>query len=186
LILVIEAAIFSSEQPLSVSDLKDKLLVSYRVSTKRIREAIAELSVIYQERAIDLVEVASGYRFQVKADFVEEIVPLSQEKAPKYSRAILETLSLIAYKQPITRGEIEDIRGVSVSSHIIKSLMERQWIRVVGHKEVPGRPAMYATTKSFLDYFSLKSLSQLPELLPVEESAIVKGAKQDIMEKESS
>ncbi len=162
---VIEAGIFLSVRPLSIADMKEKLLVNYQVSSKQIKNCVEHLKLSYQDRGIELVEVASGYRFQIKAHLSEDISQLFQEKAPKYSRALLETLALIAYKQPITRGEIEDVRGVAVSSHIIKTLVERQWIKVVGNKEVPGRPAMYATTKQFLDYFALKSLAQLPELM---------------------
>lgn len=179
--LLIEAAIFSSDKPLSVAMLKEKLLIDYQVSTKHIRNALTMLALHYQERGIELVEVASGFRFQIREHFSADIQNLQQEKAPKYSRALLETLSLIAYKQPITRGEIEEIRGVAVSSQIIKTLIEREWIKIMAHKEVPGRPAMYATTKEFLDYFSLKSLSQLPDLIPMAESTIVNSAINDII-----
>ncbi len=179
--LLVEAAIFSSDKPLSISMIKDKLLIDYQVSTKHIRNALTMLALHYQGRGIELVEVASGFRFQVREHLSTDIQYLQQEKAPKYSRALLETLSLVAYKQPITRGEIEEIRGVAVSSHIIKTLIEREWIKIVAHKEVPGRPAMYATTKEFLDYFSLKSLSQLPELMPMAESTIVNHEINDIM-----
>ncbi|GLX79840.1 segregation and condensation protein B [Thalassotalea insulae] len=180
-IQLIEAAIFSASKPLSVKQLKEKLFVDFSVSNADIRQAIEQLTKVYQARGIELVEVASGFRFQVKSTLAKSIGEFQQERTVKYSRAILETLALVAYKQPITRGEIEDIRGVSVSSHIIKTLVEREWIKVVGHKEVPGRPAMYATTNAFLDYFSLTSLAQLPELMPMSESAIVTDAMQDII-----
>jgi segregation and condensation protein B len=127
-----------------------------------LKEVLAELILDYQARGVQLVEVASGYRFQSMDSLSPWLSKLWQEQAPRYSRAMLETLSLIAYRQPITRGEIEDVRGVSVSSHIMKSLSERGWIKVIGHKEVPGRPSLYATTKEFLNYFSLKSLADLP------------------------
>ena len=172
LIQLIEGAIFASTAPLSITKIKQQLLVDYSVSHQQVVDAIAELTKIYQNRAIQLVEVATGYRFQVIDAVAGEIAVLFQEKAPKYSRAILETLALIAYRQPITRGEIEDVRGVSVSSHLIKTLLERDWIKEVGHKEVPGRPALLATTKEFLDYFSLKSLAQLPQLMPLSESSL--------------
>ncbi len=178
---LIEAAIFSAQQPVSVAELNGKLLVSYQVQLSDIRAALARIKAHYQDRGVELVEVASGYRFQVNQQYIDDIEQFSEEKAPKYSRALLETLALIAYKQPITRSEIEDIRGVSVSSHIMKTLIERDWIKVLGQKEVPGRPSMYGTTATFLDYFSLKSLSQLPELVPISESAIVNSAKHDIM-----
>ncbi|GHE79200.1 SMC-Scp complex subunit ScpB [Thalassotalea profundi] len=172
LIKLIEGAIFASSSPLSLMKIKQQLLVEYTVSHQQVLNAIAEISLVYKDRAINLVEVASGYRFQVVDSIASDIAVLFQEKAPKYSRAILETLALIAYRQPITRGEIEDVRGVSVSSHLIKTLLERDWIKEVGHKEVPGRPALLATTKEFLDYFSLKSLAQLPQLMPLSESSL--------------
>ncbi|MDT0604562.1 SMC-Scp complex subunit ScpB [Thalassotalea castellviae] len=178
---LIEAAIFSSVKPLSVKDIKEKLLAHYEVSTPVIKQAITNIEKHYQSRGVYLVEVASGFQFQIKAEHNEDIARLTEEKPQKYSRALLETLALIAYKQPITRSEIEDVRGVAVSSQIIKTLIEREWIKVLGHKEVPGRPSMYGTTKAFLDYFSLKSLEQLPELIPIEESSIVNGTMQDIM-----
>ncbi len=121
------------------------------------------------DRGFELVEVASGYRFQVKQDISEWVAKLWEEKPPRYTRALLETLALIAYRQPITRGDIEEIRGVAVSSNITRTLLDREWIRVVGHRDVPGRPAMFATTKQFLDYFNLKSLEQLPPLSEIKE-----------------
>ncbi len=181
IVRLIEAAIFASSKPLSIKKLREKLLNNYQVSSKTIRQALSQLQQFYQHRGIELVEVASGFRFQVKAELADTIGQLQQERTVKYSRALLETLALVAYKQPITRGEIEDIRGVSVSSHIIKTLVEREWIKVIGHKEVPGRPAMYATTHVFLDYFGLTSLRQLPEIIPMSESATVNQAMQDIM-----
>ncbi|WP_201778304.1 SMC-Scp complex subunit ScpB [Thalassomonas viridans] len=167
LLSLVEAALFIADKPMSVPGLKQELLGDYRVSSKRIRQVLAQLTQDYQHRGIELVKVASGYRFQAVAELSEDLSALFKEKSPRYSRALLETLALIAYKQPITRGEIEEIRGVAVSSHIIKTLTERNWIKVVGHKEVPGRPALYATTNAFLDYFSLTSLAQLPELMPI-------------------
>jgi segregation and condensation protein B len=178
---VIEAAIFSSVKPLSLRELKTKLLVEYRVSMVDIKQALSTIEIYYKDRGIILVELASGFTFQIKPEHNQDIQLLSDDKPQKYSRAFLETLALIAYKQPITRGEIEDVRGVAVSSHIIKTLIERQWIKIVGQKEVPGRPSMYATTKIFLDYFSLKTLEQLPELKSMKESSIVNGVMQDIM-----
>ena len=118
----------------------------------------------YQERGITITEVASGFRMQVKAGMAERLEKLWEERPPRYSRALFETLALIAYRQPMTRGEIEEIRGVAVSTNIIRSLLEREWVRVVGHRDVPGRPAMFATTKIFLDYFGLKKLEDLPPL----------------------
>jgi segregation and condensation protein B len=129
-----------------------------------LREALAALQEDYELRGIALVEVAGGYRIQVRADMQTWVARLWEEKPARYSRALLETLALIAYRQPITRGEIEDVRGVSVSTSIIKTLQEREWVHVVGHRDVPGRPAMYGTTRQFLSYFGLKSLDGLPSL----------------------
>lgn len=159
---LIEAAIFVNESPLSVDKMRSTILSELVVSTRQLNKVLNELSLDYAPRGIKLVKVASGYRFQSDTGLGQLLSRLWQETVPKYSRAMLETLALIAYKQPITRGEIEDIRGVMVSSNIIRSLTERQWIKVVGHKEVPGKPSLLATTATFLDYFSLKSLSELP------------------------
>jgi segregation and condensation protein B len=159
---LIEAAIFVAEQPLSQEQMQLTVLDGLLVSKSMLKDTLTELKLDYQTRGIQLVAVASGYRFQSMDSLSFWLSKLWQEKAPRYSRAMLETLSLIAYRQPITRGEIEDVRGVSVSSQIMKTLSERGWIKIIGHKEVPGRPSLYATTKTFLDYFSLKSLSDLP------------------------
>lgn len=159
---LVEAAIFVADNPLTAEQLQSTVLEGLAVSKNALAEVLKELSLDYQARGIQLIEVSSGFRFQSADSLSPWLSKLWQEQAPRYSRAMLETLSLIAYRQPITRGEIEDVRGVSVSSQIIKSLSERGWIKVVGHKEVPGRPSLYATTKGFLDYFSLKSLSELP------------------------
>lgn len=166
LVELVEAAIFVADKPLSRKQLKETVLLDINVSDKRLRDALDTLSEHYQTRGVKLVEVGTGYRFQACASLSPWLSNLWQEKAPKYSRATLETLALIAYRQPITRGEIEQVRGVTVGSNIIKSLLERQWIKVVGYKEVPGKPALYATTRQFLDYFSLNGLDMLPELPP--------------------
>lgn len=162
---ILEAALLSAAQPLNLDRL-ERLFEGDTPAPDRqvILSALEELAQACESRCYELTEVASGYRLQVKADFAPWIHRLWEEKPPRYSRATLETLALIAYRQPITRGEIELVRGVSVSSHIIKGLQEREWIRVVGHREVPGRPALYATTRGFLDYFGLKSLDELPPL----------------------
>ncbi|WP_462174094.1 SMC-Scp complex subunit ScpB [Pseudoalteromonas xiamenensis] len=161
---LIEAAIFVAEKPVSKKMLKETVLSDIAASSERITSAIKALEIHYQTRGIRLVEVGSGYRFQACPSLSPWLAKLWQERAPKFSRATLETLALIAYRQPITRGEIEQVRGVAVSSHIMKSLLERDWIKIVGHKEVPGKPALYATTKQFLDYFSLTGLEALPKL----------------------
>ena len=160
----IEAALLAAGRPLSVEQLQglfDGRSVPERV---RIRQAISSLIDDYDGRGITIKEVASGFRIQVTADMAEQLQKLWEERPPRYSRALFETLALIAYRQPMTRGEIEEIRGVSVSTNIIRTLLEREWIRVVGHRDVPGRPAMFGTTKLFLDYFNLKKLDDLPPL----------------------
>ncbi|KGK00915.1 SMC-Scp complex subunit ScpB [Thalassotalea sp. ND16A] len=166
---LIEAMLFVAQRPLSVKNIQETMAEQVKLSKKRLLAMLQQLQKDYDARGVSLVEVASGYRFQAKDQYSNFIALLFKEKAPRYSRALLETLSLIAYRQPITRGEIEDIRGVAVSSYIIRTLQERDWIHVIGHKEVPGKPALFATTTEFLDYFSLKSLAQLPELLNVTE-----------------
>ena len=167
LVQIIEGAIMAAGKPLSVANLGDLFEEYERPDTTDIREALKEVGERCEGRGFELVEVASGFRFQVRQNLSTWVARLWHERPQKYSRALLETLSLIAYRQPITRGEIEEIRGVAVSSNIIKTMHEREWIRVVGHRDVPGRPAMYATTRQFLDYFSLKSLDQLPALAEI-------------------
>ncbi|MCA1931521.1 SMC-Scp complex subunit ScpB [Rheinheimera sp.] len=164
LLQLVEAAIFASEKPLSVNDLQSTVLESFDLSRKRLQQALSQLQQDYLGRGIQLIETASGFRFQTRADLSEYLALLWPERSPRYSRAVLETLALIAYRQPITRGEIEEVRGVTVSSQIMRTLLDRGWVKVVGHKEVPGRPGLYATTPTFLDYFGLKDLSDLPAL----------------------
>ncbi|AAV82577.1 SMC-Scp complex subunit ScpB [Idiomarina loihiensis] len=161
---LIEAALFAHPQPLSAEQLYQLLLNEGEASLAAIRQQLKELQSDYQERGIELVKVASGYRFQTRAELGQRLAGLWQEKPPRYSNALLETLALIVYRQPITRGEIEQIRGVSVSSQIMKTLQERGWVKVVGHKEVPGRPQLYASTNDFLDDFNLSDLSELPDI----------------------
>ena len=161
---LIEAAIFVSDQPISRERLKSTVLLDFAVSTQALNKVINELMLDYAPRGIVLQETATGLRFVSQDSLSQWLGRLWQETAPKYSRALLETLALIAYRQPITRGEIEQVRGVTVSSNIMKTLQEREWVAVVGHKEVPGRPALYATTKGFLDYFGMQTLSELPEV----------------------
>lgn len=167
---IIEGALLVSGKAISVSDVKNYFgeddIVPHITD---IRSAFKKLEKRYKARGIELKEVASGYRFQVSEQVAPYVIKQWEEKPQKYSRALLETLALIAYRQPITRGDIEDIRGVSVSSNIVRTLLEREWVRVVGHKDVPGRPALFATTSKFLDYFNLKSLTELPELSEVKD-----------------
>ncbi|MEI8668996.1 SMC-Scp complex subunit ScpB [Pseudoalteromonas sp. B131b] len=172
LVEIIEAAIFVADKPVSKRHLKDVVLIDLAISMARINGAIDTIQEHFQTRGIRLVEVGSGYRFQACSSLSPWLNNLWQERAPKYSRALLETLSLIAYRQPITRGEIEQVRGVTTGSNIIKTLLEREWVKVVGHKEVPGKPALYATTKQFLDYFSLTGLDNLPALPTEQQSKI--------------
>ena len=161
---ILEAALLAAGKPLSIDMCLSLFLESEQPSRDDIRAALDELKEDYQDRSIEIKQVASGYRIQVREDYSEWVSRLWTERPTRYTRALLETLSLIAYRQPITRGEIEDIRGVSVSSSIIKTLIEREWIKVLGYRDVPGKPAMYGTTKAFLDYFNLKALDELPPL----------------------
>ena len=161
---VLEALLLAADKPLTVERLSQVFDEHDGVDNKRIRDTLRQLQKSYDGRGYQLIEVASGFRFQVQQDYALWVSRLWQEKPQRYSRALLETLSIIAYQQPITRGEIEAIRGVGVSSPIIHTLLERSWVRGVGHKEVPGRPELFATTKEFLDHFNLKQLSDLPAL----------------------
>lgn len=160
----IEAALLAAGRPLNIDQLKGLFDGRMAPEKSEIREAIATLNDEYENRGIVVSEVASGFRMQVKSTMADRLEKLWEERPPRYSRALFETLALIAYRQPITRGDIEDIRGVSVSSNIIRQLLERDWVRAVGHRDVPGRPAMFGTTKGFLDYFGLKKLDDLPPL----------------------
>jgi len=161
---IVEAALLAAERPLEVEQLRELFEEFERPSAAEVRELLALLATDYQGRALELVEVASGWRAQVRSDYAAPVSRLWQERPTRYSRALLETLALIAYRQPITRAEIEEVRGVAVNPNIIRTLSERGWIRIVGHREVPGRPELLGTTREFLDYFGLKSLDQLPSL----------------------
>ena len=160
----VEAALLAAGRPLSVGHLQGLFDGRMAPEKSEIRQAITELNEEYEARGIVITEVASGLRVQVKAGMADQLHKLWEERPPRYSRALFETLALVAYRQPITRGEIEDVRGVSVSPNIIRTLLEREWVRVVGHRDVPGRPEMFGTTKGFLDYFGLKRLEDLPPL----------------------
>jgi len=162
---IVEAALLAEDTALNIDRLMQLFdLDSEKPTREQIKKAITLLQQECENRGVELKRVASGYRYQTCAEVQPWVARLWQEKPTRYSRALLETLSLIVYRQPITRGEIEEVRGVSVSSNIIKTLLERKWVSVVGHKEVPGRPALYGSTKQFLDYFNLKSLNELPTL----------------------
>ncbi len=172
---IVEAMVMVSDSPITAEKLC-QTIDELNVKPADIKEAIAELHNDYQDRGIELVEVASGYRFQAAAKYQPWFHRLLQEKPPKYSKALLETLAIIAYRQPVTRADVESIRGVAVSSSIIKTLLERDWIRVVGQRDVPGKPSIYATTKDFLDYFGLIALSELPPITEIKQlSDLVKS-----------
>jgi segregation and condensation protein B len=166
---IIEAALLASAQPMAVPQLASLLPEDHPDAEASVRAALEQLSAACAGRGVELVEVASGWRYQVKAEVHGWVSRMWTERKTRYTRATLETLALIAYRQPITRGEIEQVRGVAVSSNIIQALEEREWIRVVGHRDVPGRPALFGTTRTFLDYFGLKRLDQLPPLSELKE-----------------
>jgi segregation and condensation protein B len=163
---VLEAALLAAQEPLQVQEMKR--LFDQELGVDILRKLLEELRQEWQGRSVELVNLASGWRFQTRAEFQPYLERLLPDKAPRYSRAVMETLAIIAYRQPVTRGDIEDIRGVTVSTHIIQALETRGWIDTVGHRETPGRPALYATTRQFLDDLGLRSLQELP---PLEEIA---------------
>lgn len=166
--IIVEAALLAAARPLSINELDEVFALPEnpqpRPSRDEIRQALDALRAEYEGRGIELKQVGSGFRIQVIQDYEPWMARLWQEKPPRYTRALLETLAIIAYRQPITRGEIEEIRGVSVSANITRTLQEREWVKVVGHRDVPGKPALFGTTREFLDYFNLKSLDELPTL----------------------
>src|SRR5476651_992648 len=166
---VIEAALLAAGRPLGADELIGLFDERDGSNAEEVQAALEVLRHDYETRGIELVEVANGYRIQIRAGVAEPVSRLWQERPAKYSRALLETLALVAYRQPITRGEIEDIRGVAVNPNIIKTLLERGWVRVIGHRDVPGRPELLATTREFLDYFGLKCLDDLPTLSQLKE-----------------
>ena len=167
--MIIEGLLLATSRPLDLKEIAQIFDENERPDRKELKKIIEVIEADCSERGFALQEVASGYRFQVKQELSPWVGKLWDERPPRYTRALLEILALIAYKQPITRGDIEEIRGVSVSPNIIRTLIDREWVRVVGHRDVPGRPAMFATTKTFLDYFNLKSLQDLPPLSEIKE-----------------
>ncbi|MGK0269393.1 MAG: segregation and condensation protein B [Cocleimonas sp.] len=166
---VLEAILISADKPLAIEKLLGFFQEEDLVNRNDLKKALFDLQQSFTNQGFELIETASGYRFQTKEEYKQWVTQHWDEKPAKYSRALLETLALIVYRQPITRAEIEDIRGVAVSSHIIKTLQERDWIRIVGHKEVPGRPSLLGTTRHFLDYFNLKSLDEMPSLSEIQD-----------------
>ncbi len=182
---IVEALLFASDKPMTVTQLQQTFPELEQPELDTLQQAVDEITEDYVLRPIELKKVASGYRFQVKPELSFWVGRLFEEKPPKYSRALLETLAIIAYRQPVTRGDIEDIRGVAVSSNIVRTLLEREWIKVIAHKEVPGRPALYGTTKQFLDYFDLSSLHELPTLQEIKELDLSVASNQQLMQDQS-
>lgn len=164
---ILEALLLASGEPLSLATIASVFTDEEQPGNSKIGKALQELAAEYEERGLELKEVANGYRLQVRQEVNPWVSRLWEERPQRYSRALLETLALIAYRQPITRGDIEEVRGVSVRSTIIRTLQEREWIRVIGHRDVPGKPALFGTTKVFLDYFNLLSLDDLPSLAEI-------------------
>lgn len=167
--MVVEGLLLAAGRPLTLDNIIQVFSDDEKPDRDELKIVMQSIADECNDRGFELKEVASGYRFQVKQDLSEWVAKLWEERPPRYTRALLETLALIAYRQPITRGDIEEIRGVGVSSNIIRTLLDREWVRVVGHRDVPGRPAMFATTKGFLDYFNLKNLQDLPALSEIKE-----------------
>ncbi len=167
--MIVEGLLLAAGRPLSLDNIIAVFARSEKPDKKELKTVMEAIAAECNDRGFELKQVASGYRFQVKQELSEWVAKLWEERPPRYTRALLETLALIAYRQPITRGDIEEIRGVTVSPNIIRTLLDREWVRVVGHRDVPGRPAMFATTRQFLDYFNLKSLQELPPLSEIKE-----------------
>lgn len=168
---IVEALLLAADRALSLDEIRSVFDEGERPGRDALREALAALDEDCGQRGVELKEVASGYRLQVRRELAHWVNRLWEEKPPRYTRALLETLALIAYRQPATRGDIEDVRGVAVSTAIIRTLLDREWIRVAGHRDTPGRPELFVTTRRFLDYFNLKSLEELPPLDEISESA---------------
>jgi segregation and condensation protein B len=180
---VVEAALLAAGRPLTLDRLVELFAAKGSAPDRAtMRHVLETLAADYDDRGIELKEVGSGYRIQVKRAMSDWLQPLWEERAPRYTRALLETLALIAYRQPITRAEIEEVRGVVVSTNIVRTLLERSWIRVVGHRDVPGKPAMFGTTKEFLDYFGLKKLEDLPPLAEIKDGLPELSPQTDLIE----
>jgi segregation and condensation protein B len=177
---ILEAALLASQEPVQVQELKR--LFDQELGVDTLRKLLDELRQEWNGRSVELVNLASGWRFQTRAEFAPYVERLLPEKAPRYSRAVMETLAIIAYRQPVTRGDIEDIRGVTVSSQIIQALENRGWIDPVGHRETPGRPALYATTRQFLDDLGLRSLQELPPLEEIAQTLQLAPAQSQVVE----
>jgi segregation and condensation protein B len=174
---IIEVALLTNNQPLSIDDFQK--MFDKNIERSTIRMLLDEIKQDWQDGSLELIQVAHGYRFQSKLEYSEFLKKLNPDRVPKYSRAVLEVMAIIAYRQPVTRGDIEKIRGVSLNPNSLKQLIEREWVDIIGQKEVPGRPSLYATTKYFLDDFGLKSLSQLPEFKDLEHSTLYPTIEKD-------
>jgi segregation and condensation protein B len=170
--MIVEGLLLAAGRPLTLDNIIQVFSKDEQPDSKELKLVMDSIAEDCADRGFELKEVASGFRFQVKQELSDWIAKLWEERPPRYTRALLETLALVVYRQPITRGDIEEIRGVGVSSNIVRTLLDREWIRVVGHRDVPGRPAMFATTKQFLDYFNLKSLQDLPPLSEIKDLAV--------------
>ena len=182
---IVEGLLMASERPLRVEDLYKIIYTDDNLfEVSKLQDTINELAGDYSGHGLELKEVASGWRFQVRSDLSQWVNKLYEERPPRYSRALLETLALIAYRQPVTRAEIEGVRGVTVGSNIMKTLIEHEWVRIIGHKEVPGRPAIFATTKRFLDHFNLKNLDELPPLMEFTEAMLEEIEPETVTEAE--
>jgi segregation and condensation protein B len=181
---ILEAALLASQEPVQVQELKR--LFDQELGVDTLRKLLDELRQEWSGRSVELVNLASGWRFQTRAEFAPYVERLLPEKAPRYSRAVMETLAIIAYRQPVTRGDIEDIRGVTVSSQIIQALETRGWIDPVGHRETPGKPALYATTRQFLDDLGLRSLQELPPLEEIAQTLQLAPAQSEVVEAQES
>ncbi|HVV68924.1 MAG TPA: SMC-Scp complex subunit ScpB [Gammaproteobacteria bacterium] len=180
---ILEAAILSASEPVSLERLSQLFAEDEALTAMQLREILQEMAEDCGVRGVELKEVASGFRYQVKTEVIPWLMRWIEERPARYSRALLETLALIVYRQPITRAEIEEVRGVAVSSTIMRTLLEREWVKVLGHRDLPGRPALYGTTKQFLDYFNLKSLTELPPLADIAtELQNLEGAEQMLLE----
>lgn len=182
---IVEAIIFAANRPMTVKQIQQVFPEIEQPEIFEVQAAIESITEDYRDRPIELKHVASGYRFQVRQELSRWVSRLFEEKPPRYSRALLETLAIIAYRQPVTRGDIEDIRGVSVSSSIIQTLLEREWIKVVAQKEAPGRPNLYGTTKQFLDYFNVTTLNDLPSLQEIQDLDMALDNTQHTIQAES-
>lgn len=185
IIRILETALLCADQPMSVADLR-KLFVAEEISPEALRDHLSTLQASWSDKGLELVNLSSGWRFQSRPEMQRYLSRLSPEKPPKYSRAVLETLAIIAWRQPVTRGDIEDIRGVTVSSQIVRTLEDRGWIEVLGHRDAPGRPALLGTTRQFLDDLGLKALDELPDLEPQDASIALAGLDLELVPDEAA